>query len=93
MDKYLEEPVFVHCCDFKILNWWKVHTPRYPILSMMASDILGTPMSTVAPEPAFNVGGRVLDECQSSLNPDTREALVCIQDWLQVELKGMRITA
>ncbi|KAM2901903.1 hypothetical protein FF1_007843 [Malus domestica] len=87
LDKYLEEPVFPRNCDFNILNWWKVHTPRYPILSMMARDVLGTPMSTVAPESAFNIGGRVLDECRSSLNPDIREALVCTQDWLRVELK------
>ncbi|KAM1256888.1 hypothetical protein EV1_030689 [Malus domestica] len=87
LDKYLEEPVFPRNCDFKILNWWKVHTPRYPILSMMARDVLGTPMSTVAPESAFNAGGRLLDECRSSLNPDIREALICTQDWLRVELK------
>nr|TKR74051.1 hypothetical protein D5086_0000299320 [Populus alba] len=85
LDKYLEEPVFPRNCDFNILNWWKVHTPRYPILSMMARDILGTPMSTIAPELAFGVGGRVLDSYRSSLNPDTRQALICTRDWLQVE--------
>ncbi|CAL2253579.1 unnamed protein product [Prunus armeniaca] len=89
LDKYLEEPVFPRNCDFNILNWWKVHTPRYPILSMMARDVLGTPMSTVAPESAFSIGGRVLDQCRSSLNPDIRQALVCTQDWLQVELKDV----
>ncbi|CAN6561155.1 unnamed protein product [Malus baccata var. baccata] len=45
LDKYLELPVFPRSCDFKKLNWWKVYTPRYPILSMMARDVLGTPMS------------------------------------------------
>uniref|UniRef100_A0A6M2EM71 BED-type domain-containing protein n=1 Tax=Populus davidiana TaxID=266767 RepID=A0A6M2EM71_9ROSI len=85
LDKYLEEPVFPRNCDFNILNWWKVHTPRYPILSMMARDILGTPMSTVSPELAFGVGGRVLDSYRSSLNPDTRQALICTRDWLRVE--------
>ncbi|KAG6756348.1 hypothetical protein POTOM_039776 [Populus tomentosa] len=85
LEKYLEEPVFPRNCDFNILNWWKVHTPRYPILSMMARDILGTPMSTIAPELAFGVGGRVLDSYRSSLNPDTRQALICTRDWLQVE--------
>ncbi|KAJ6753899.1 BED FINGER-RELATED [Salix purpurea] len=85
LDKYLEEPVFPRNCDFNILNWWKVHTPRYPILSMMARDILGTPMSTVSQELAFGVGGRVLDSYRSSLNPDTRQALICARDWLQVE--------
>ncbi|XP_015582678.1 zinc finger BED domain-containing protein RICESLEEPER 1-like [Ricinus communis] len=85
LDKYLEEPVFPRNCDFNILNWWKVHTPRYPILSMMARDVLGTPMSTVAPESAFRTGGRVLDSHRSSLNPDIRQALICARDWLRGE--------
>ncbi|XP_042951872.1 zinc finger BED domain-containing protein RICESLEEPER 1-like isoform X1 [Carya illinoinensis] len=85
LDKYLEEPVFPRNCDFNILNWWKVHMPRYPILSMMARDVLGTPMSTIAPGSAFNTGGRVLDHCRSSLNADTLQALICTQDWLRIE--------
>lgn len=89
LDKYLEEPVFPRNCDFNILNWWKVHMPRYPILSMMARDVLGTPMSTVAPESAFNIGGRVLDHCRSSLDANTRQALICTQDWLRMEPGGM----
>ncbi|KAF5460869.1 hypothetical protein F2P56_020708 [Juglans regia] len=85
LDKYLEEPVFPRNCDFNILNWWKVHMPRYPILSMMARDVLGTPMSTIAQGSAFNSGGRVLDHCRSSLNADTLQALICTQDWLRIE--------
>lgn len=88
LDKYLEEPVFPRNGEFKVLNWWKVHTPRYPILSMMARNILATPMSTISPELAFSTRGRVLDQSQSSLSPDTREALICTQDWLRVEPLG-----
>lgn len=85
LDKYLEEPVFPRNCEFNVLNWWKVHTPRYPILSTMARDILGIPMSTISPELAFNTSGRVLDKSRSSLSPDTLEALICTQDWLWAE--------
>ncbi|KAJ7981896.1 Zinc finger BED domain-containing protein [Quillaja saponaria] len=85
LDKYLEEPVFPRTSDFNILNWWKVHMPRYPILSMMARDVLGTPMSIFEPESAFSTGGRVLDPSRSLLNPDTRQALICTQDWLLAE--------
>ncbi|GMH09702.1 hypothetical protein Nepgr_011543 [Nepenthes gracilis] len=85
LDKYLEEPVFPRSYDFDIFSWWKVHTPRYPILSMMARDVLGVPMATIAPELAFKTGGKVLDQYRSSLNPDTVQALVCTQDWLRTE--------
>ncbi|PWA63410.1 zinc finger, BED-type [Artemisia annua] len=85
LDKYLEEPVFPRNHDFSILNWWKVHTPRYPILSMMARDILGIPVSTLTTELAFSTGGRVLDNHLKSVDPDIRQALICGQDWLRME--------
>ncbi|GMI65545.1 DAYSLEEPER [Hibiscus trionum] len=85
LEKYLDEPVFPRNCDFSILNWWRVHTPRYPILSMMARDVLGTPMSTVAQEFVFNAGGRMLDSSRSSLTPETQQALICTRDWLRTQ--------
>lgn len=85
LDKYLEEPVFPRNYDFNILNWWKVHTPRYPILSMMARDILGVPVSTLTQDLAFSNGGRVLDNHLRSVDPDIRQALICGQDWLRME--------
>ncbi|KAL0399662.1 UNVERIFIED_CONTAM: Zinc finger BED domain-containing protein RICESLEEPER 1 [Sesamum radiatum] len=56
LDKYLEEPLFPAVVDFNILNWWKVHEPRYPVLSMMARNILGIPISKVAQESLFDTG-------------------------------------
>ncbi|KAK4851731.1 hypothetical protein QYF36_017923 [Acer negundo] len=54
---HLEEPLFPRNVDLNVLNWWKVHTPRYPILSMMACNILRIPMSKVDSES----GRRLLD--------------------------------
>ncbi|KAJ7963888.1 Zinc finger BED domain-containing protein [Quillaja saponaria] len=88
LDKYLEEPLFPRNVDFSILNWWKVHTPKYPILSMMARNVLGIPMSKVPVESAFSKGGRVLDRDWSSLNPATVQALMCSQDWIRSELEN-----
>ncbi|XP_054796915.1 zinc finger BED domain-containing protein RICESLEEPER 2-like [Prosopis cineraria] len=88
LEKYLEEPLFPRNVDFSILNWWKVHTPRYPVLSMMARNVLGVPMSKVSPDLAYNINGRELDRDWSSLNPVTVQALVCSQDWIQGELES-----
>lgn len=88
LDKYLEEPLFPRNVDFSILNWWKVHTPRYPILSMMARNVLAIPMSRVALESAINTGGRVLNHNWSSLNPSTVQALMCSQDWIRSEIES-----
>ncbi|KAK1439665.1 hypothetical protein QVD17_05485 [Tagetes erecta] len=85
LDKYLEEPVFPRNYDFNVLNWWKVHTARYPILSVIARDILCVPVSTLTAELAFTAGGRVLDDHLRSVDPDIRQALICGQDWLRME--------
>lgn len=87
LDKYLEEPIFPRNYDFNIFTWWKVHTPRYPILSMMAQDVLGVSLSIVTPDMAFKSGGRVLDQYRSSLSAETVQALVCTQDWLRTEVE------
>lgn len=88
LDKYLEEPLFTRSADFNVLNWWKVHTPRYPLLSMMAHNILGIPLSKVPYESLFNSGDREIDRCWGSLSSDTLKALMCTQDWMCSELEG-----
>jgi len=84
LDRYLGEDEEVNnSSSFDLLLWWKMNSPRFPILAQMARDILAIPISTVASESAFSTGGRVLDSFRSSLTPLMVEALVCTQDWLR----------
>ncbi|KAK1383882.1 hypothetical protein POM88_021617 [Heracleum sosnowskyi] len=83
LDKFLDEQREKDVEQFDILNWWKVNSSRFPILSSIAKDVLAIPVSTVASESAFSVGGRVLDSFRSSLTPPVVEALICGQDWLR----------
>uniref|UniRef100_A0A803MVU4 BED-type domain-containing protein n=1 Tax=Chenopodium quinoa TaxID=63459 RepID=A0A803MVU4_CHEQI len=85
LDKYLNderEPNTIGK-SFDALDWWKNRGKRYPIVALMAKDVLAIPVSTVASESAISMGGRVLDPFRSSLSSNMVEALICAQDWLR----------
>ncbi|MCL7028797.1 hypothetical protein MKW94_014033 [Papaver nudicaule] len=69
--------------SFDVLGWWKFYGPKYPIVALMARDILGIPASSVASESVFSTSGRVIGKYRSSLLPDTIEALICGQDYIR----------
>ena len=83
---YLEEPRAERTKELNVLQFWKHNQFRYHELAAMARDILSIPISTVASESAFSVGGKVLDQYRSSLKPDIVEAIICSKDWFFGEL-------
>ncbi|KAL4346321.1 hypothetical protein GQ457_17G006270 [Hibiscus cannabinus] len=92
LDKYLtEEEDENNSTTFDLLLWWKVNSPRYPILSQMARDVFSIPISIVSSESAFSTGGRVLDGFRSSLTPTMVEALICTQDWLRKSKESINL--
>ncbi|PON74882.1 HAT, C-terminal dimerization domain containing protein [Trema orientale] len=82
LELYLDEPRVSSDAKLDILDFWKGNQFRYPELAAMARDVLSIPISTVASESAFSVGGRVLDQYRSLLKPDIAESLICTRDWL-----------
>nr|XP_043609582.1 zinc finger BED domain-containing protein RICESLEEPER 2-like [Erigeron canadensis] len=83
LDKYLKEDTEDESEGFDVLSWWKLNSPRFPILSLVARDVLAIPISTVASESVFSTSGRVLNAFRSSLTPAIVECLICTQDWLR----------
>ena len=67
--------------QFSVLGWWKANESIYPIISLMARDLLTILASTVASESCFSAGGRVVSEKRARLSPSTIEALICLKDW------------
>ncbi|CAI9301032.1 unnamed protein product [Lactuca saligna] len=59
LEKYLQESVEDDSEMFSILDWWKVNSPRFPVLSLMARDVFAIPVSTVASESVFSTSGRI----------------------------------
>ncbi|KAK1591970.1 hypothetical protein Q3G72_016919 [Acer saccharum] len=85
LEMYFDEPKLEMSSNLDVLDFWRVNTIHYPDPFVMAHDMLSIPVSTVASESAFNIGGGVLDRCRSLLKPDVVEAIVCTGDWMQME--------
>jgi hypothetical protein len=56
---------------------------QIPYPAEIARDVLAVPISIVASESAFSIGGCVLDSFRSSLYPLTIEAMICTQNWIR----------
>jgi hypothetical protein len=66
--------------DFDILVWWCDHKLTYPVLSIMARDIMSVPVSTVSSESCFSLTGRIIEERRRRLLPKNVEMLTCLKD-------------
>ncbi|XP_049373623.1 zinc finger BED domain-containing protein RICESLEEPER 2-like [Solanum verrucosum] len=91
LQKYLAEENEVESKNFNILSWWKINSPRFPVLAEIARDVLAIPISSVASECAFSTGGRILDSFRSSLTPKLVQTLVCLQDWIRSESRPISV--
>ncbi|KAK3218649.1 hypothetical protein Dsin_012619 [Dipteronia sinensis] len=77
LDRYLETShEFLEDSEFSIQVWWKDHEQIFPILAIIAKQILGTPVSTVAVEQEFSAGGNILEPrrfCLEKINKTETE--------------------
>ncbi|KAM0001748.1 putative HAT dimerization domain, ribonuclease H-like superfamily, hAT-like transposase, RNase-H [Helianthus debilis subsp. tardiflorus] len=87
---YLEEPSVDRKVELDVLQYWKDNQVRYPKLAVMARDILSIPITTVASDSSFSIGGRVLSKYRTSLLSSNVEALLCTRDWL-FDLEGTKM--
>ena len=72
-----------------ILDYWFKTSARYPTLTLMARDLLTIPISIVAFESAFSIGGKTITSTRSSLKPKTVQALICLRDWMLAMEEGI----
>ena len=78
--------------DFNLLQWWQEHKLTFPVLSILARDVLSVPVSTVSSESAFSLAGRILEERRTSLTPDMVRTLMAVKDRELAKRSGQRTT-
>ncbi|RAL42444.1 hypothetical protein DM860_016731 [Cuscuta australis] len=78
--------------DFDVLGWWKRNEHMFPCLGMLARQVLSVPVSTVAVEREFSVGGNILTDFRSCFSAESLETLVCNQDWLLARRRAQEST-
>lgn len=89
-DLYLEEAVYIYKDgpdeSFNVLAWWKLNAAKFPILSLVARDILPIPLGNIT----TRFEDRPLSQYMSSLDPVALQSMVCAQDWLRDEMEGIK---
>ncbi|XP_022849364.1 zinc finger BED domain-containing protein RICESLEEPER 1-like [Olea europaea var. sylvestris] len=79
LELYLGEPVVPWSQELNLLDWWKVASPKYPILCKMARDVLSILLSS---SDALFGEERKVDSCITSHGPALVNALMCVRSWL-----------
>jgi hypothetical protein len=79
---YLDsDPVSEYDDDFNILSWWRDHRRAYPVLSIIAKDVMSMYVSTISSESTFSLVDRVIEERCRILRSDIVEMTSCLKDW------------
>lgn len=80
--RYINSELVTHSDEeeLNILHWWYEKRKTYPVLSILARDVLSVPVSTVSSESAFSMCRRIINDRRQSLTPDMVKSLMTVKD-------------
>ena len=83
LDTYLDEPVIEDGPNFDLLDYWRVHSTRFPNLSRMARDYLAVPGTSTPSERAFSAGRQLITDFRCRLKAETITACMLLKNWFK----------
>lgn len=83
LDTYFNEPVLDNGPNFDVLEYWRVHSTRFPNLSRMARDYLAVPGTSTPSERSFSAGRQLITDFRCSLKAETVSACMLLKDWFK----------
>lgn len=69
----------VSCYDFDILNWWKIHQTKYPLLAQLAKFIHSIPATSAPSERLFSAAGNTVTEKRSRISPEVLHSVLLLK--------------
>ncbi|KAH7572863.1 hypothetical protein JRO89_XS03G0026200 [Xanthoceras sorbifolium] len=85
LDQYLKDSRFRSVEEFDILGWWRVNTPNFPTLAMIARDYLAIPFSQAVSYSSFMRTIEIDDDIEYYADSDIQilQAMVLTKSWLE----------
>lgn len=77
---YLNSPLAAQ--EINILEWWKVNSCIYQVLSLIAVDFLSIPITSVPVEQLFSQAGITITQKRNRLKSDIIENIMCLHNWI-----------
>jgi len=90
LDVYLKESVENTRANtlgtkYDVLSYWKLNSLKFPILSLLAREILALQVSSAASEYCFSTSGRIVEPKRSFLTHYIIEVLMCTEQWMKAD--------
>lgn len=67
--------------DIDSLAWWKINTPKYPILAQIARDYQSIQATSVPCEQTFSVARHTISLVRTSIDAENARASLCLKSW------------
>lgn len=63
------------------MEFWKINSQKYPILSILARRYLAIPATSVPSERIFSQEDDIITKKRNSLHSDTFKWIMCLKNW------------